>query len=134
MKLKQRKISNKITTQNDITVKINWTDMYIDYSILNFSITNDTKKVICIDTKEKINTMYLYDINGVKYTSFLNEIAIEQLVIYRNMERNLKVKFNKMYNTERTIVGIVASDVALNYEEYKEESIAKEAIKIDAKI
>ncbi len=129
-----RETLGKSKTENGVTLTVNWVDSYIDFSIVNMSIMNNTDKVICLDTKEDNESMYLYDINGVKYTSFLNENATEQLVIYRNINNSINVKFNKIYNPDREIIGLIASDIVLNYEDYKENRAQKQTIKIDTRI
>ncbi|MCI9366074.1 MAG: hypothetical protein HFJ54_05950 [Clostridia bacterium] len=121
-------------TENGVTLTVNWVDSYIDFTIVNMSITNSTDKVICLDTKEDNESMYLYDINGVKYSSFLNENATEQLVIYRNINNSINVKFNKIYNPDREVIGLIASDIVLNYEDYKENRAQKQTIRVDTRI
>jgi len=129
-----REKCGKSNMEKNITLTVNWIDNYIDFTILNMSVRNNTDKIICLDTKENNESMYLYDTNGVKYSSFLNENAKEQLVIYRNINNSINVKFNKMYNKEREIKGIVASDIVTNYQDYIENKAKKEVVKIDAKI
>lgn len=129
-----RKECRKNSTEKNVTLQVNWVDYYIDFAIVNMTVRNNTDKVICLDTKENNESMYLYDTNGVKYSSFLNENAKEQLVIYRNINNSINVKFNKKYNQEREIKGIIASDIVLNYEDYSENKAKKEVIKIDTKI
>lgn len=130
----KREECKKSNEEKKVTLQVNWIDYYIDFAVLNITVKNDTDKVICLDTKKDNESMYLYDSNGVKYSSFLNENAEEQLVIYRNINNSINVKFNKMYNQEREIRGLMASDIVLNYENYKENKEQKEVIKIDVKI
>lgn len=126
-----RYASKKQTSKNNVQATVNYIDMYMDYTIVNISVKNNTRNTICIDTKENIDSMYIYDENNVKYTSFLNEIALEQLVVYRNMTNTLNIKFNKIYNPDRYISGIVLSDMVLNYENYKARSEKKDKIIIN---
>lgn len=128
-----RKKINKSESKNKVEVTINYADMYMDYTIYNISVKNNTENTICIDTKEDINTMYLYDSNGIHYTSFLNEIAGQRLVVYKLMTQNINIKFNKIYNS-RTIKGIKMTDVVLNYENYNSGVQAKQVISMDIKI
>lgn len=70
----------------------------MDYTILNLKVKNNTEGVISLDTKENLNTMYIYDENNVNYESFLNENSEEELQVRRNAEKNIDIKFNKIYN------------------------------------
>lgn len=125
-----RKINGTKVNKNNVTLKVNWIDLYIDYTISNVTITNGTANTICIDTKEKAQTAFLYDENSVKYTAFLNEIAKEDLILDKGETRNLEVKYSKMYNPSRAIRGIVFQDVVLNYEKYSANFEKKDRITI----
>lgn len=110
---------NKSKTVNGVTVTVEKMYMYIDYTILTVNVKNDTQSTICVDTKEKVDTMYLYDENEVRYTAMLNENSAEELQVKKRMQSKFNVKFNKMYNPEsREIYGIKLDDIVLNYEAY----------------
>ncbi len=113
-----REMCNKSISKNNVTVKINWLDMYMDYTIANISVQNNSTSAICMDSKKTEGTTYLYDENNVKYTGLLNEIAEEQLVVRRGMTNTINIKFNKIYNPERSIYGVIFADIVANYEEY----------------
>lgn len=128
-----RELKSKTVEKNNVQITVNWFDMYIDYLNINVSVKNNTKNTICIDTKEDFESLYIYDENSVKYTSFLNEIAEEQLIVYRDMTSTLNIKFNKIYNPSREISGIVFSDVVSNYQNYIQKSEKKEKMIIEVK-
>ena len=108
---------------------------YINYTYLDFTVRNTSNQAISIDTKENLETMYLYDDNHVKYQAILNEHAEVYLVVRQTMERNMKIKFSKMYNPEtRLIMGLKLDDVVLNYEEYKAGTEEKNKIELEVKI
>lgn len=126
---------NKFQTKNGVTIEIEKMYMYMDYTILSLKVKNTNKDIISIDTKESLDTMYLYDTNGVRYSSFLNENAEEELTFRRNMEMTVEIKFNKMYNpTSREISGLALKDVVLNYENYKAKGEEKNKITFDIDI
>ena len=107
----------------------------MDYTVLTLKVKNNTQNAICIDTKDKIDTMYLYDTNGIKYTAFLNEKAVEEFIARRNMEISIDIKFNKRYNPEsRELNGLKLKDVVLNYENYISGVEGKNKIEIDVGI
>ncbi len=126
---------NKLETKNGITIEIEKMYMYMDYTILSLKVKNTNKDIISLDTKENLDTMYLYDTNGVRYSSFLNETAEEELIFRRNMEMTVEIKFNKMYNpTSREISGLALKDVVINYENYKSKVEEKNKITFDIDI
>ncbi len=129
-----REIINKQEARNAFSITVNWLDMYMDYTIANITVKNNTSDMICLDTKEDNTTMYLYDENDVTYSSLLNEIADEQLIIRANMSNTLNIKFNKIYNPERVLSGIVFSDIVLDYEEYLTGNSEKNPVTINLKI
>ena len=126
---------NKSKTDNGVTITVCKEYIYMDYTVLSLKIKNTRNSAICIDTKENLDTTYIYDTNSVKYTSFLNEISKEQLQIRPNMEMDLNIKFNKMYNPSgRDLNGIILKDVVLNYEEYIQNLERKETVTFDIKV
>ncbi len=129
-----RKIVNKNTITEGIELTVNYIDMYMDYTTANISVINNIGKTICLDTKEKTSTAYLYDTNNVKYDAFLNEISEQQLEIRDKYKTNISIKYNKIYNPERTLIGIVFSDIVTNYDNYVNNKVKKEVIKIDINI
>lgn len=127
--------SNRVTTSNGVTLTVSKIHNYMDYTILTLKVKNNTQNAICIDTKENLETMYIYDTNGVRYTAFLNEKAVEEFIIRRNMELSIDIKFNKRYNPEsRELKGIMLKDVVLNYDNYIAGIEEKKVVKIDADI
>lgn len=129
------KTINKSQVQNGINIEITKIHMYMDYTILDLKVRNLSKDTIILDTKENQDTLYLYDLKGVKYTAFLNENSAEELKVSKNMEIKTDIKFNKRYNpTSRDLSGLVLKDVVTNYENYTSKTEAKKAIKFDISI
>lgn len=57
------------------------------------------------------------------------------MLVRRNMEVNVDIKFNKRYNPDnRDLKGLALTDVVLNYENYKNNGEVKDSIKIEARI
>ena len=126
---------NRSSTVDGVTVTVSKIHYYMDYTVLTLKVRNNTQNAICIDTKEKTGTMYLYDTNGVKYTAALNEKSVEEFTIRRNMGVNIDIKFNKIYNPEsRDLDGLKLKDIVLNYENYISNNEVKKKIEIDVGI
>lgn len=129
------KTINKSQTENGVNIEITKIHMYMDYTILDLKVRNLSKDTIIIDTKENQDTLYLYDLKGVKYTSFLNENSAEELKASKNMEIKTNIKFNKRYNpNSRDLSGLVLKDVVTNYENYTAKTEEKKSIKFDISI
>lgn len=72
--------------------------MYMDYTIVNLKVKNNTDNIISIDTKQDVKTMYLYDTNVVKYMAFLNETPDVELQVRKDIEKSIDIKFDKIYS------------------------------------
>ena len=129
----KREISGANASYNGVDITINYVDIYTDYCKVNISIKNNTENTICLDTKEKLDTIYLYDQNGVAYTSFLNENSEEEFIVYKNFTKDVTIKFNMMYSLTRDISGFIFSDIVLNYDKYIEKSEGKNHFEMDVK-
>ena len=127
-----REMINEEKTVNGVKVKVNWLDMYMDYTIANISAENNTgDNIISLDIKDGNYTTYMYDANNVKYNGLLHENSDEQLLVRRNLGSTVNIKFNKMYNPEREIRGIIFSNIVINYEEYISGTSDKNVITIN---
>ena len=125
----------KSKTLNGVTITINKLYMYMDYTILDITVVNSTGSTISIDTKEKKQTMYLYDGRSIKYEALLNENGEKTLQVISKAKNNIRIKFSKMYNPDsRIIAGIKFEDIVLNYENYIGGTEEKNNIEIDINI
>lgn len=103
---------------DNIKVKVNYVQKYIDYEIYDITIENYKDIPILIDSRRNSKSTYLLDDNDVKYGAYMNEISRNDLVINAKQSKNIKVKFNKMYNPGRNIVSVVFSDIIKDYNSY----------------
>lgn len=102
---------NKNATNNQIEVMAIEKYVYIDYEIYKIKLSNNTNKTIMLDSKEKTKTVYIKDKNNVIYTSFLNEITKQNLMVLSGMSKEVNIKFNKPYGTNYSIKNMVFTDV-----------------------
>lgn len=77
--------------------------IFIDYEIYTIKITNNTENEILIANQNDINNINLTDENDVKYSSYIDELATEILVVQQNGTKTINIKFNKTFNTDRKI-------------------------------
>ena len=91
--------------------------IYYDYEEYEFVFTNNSDKQITIDSKDNTETIYIEDNNNVKYTWFGNEVPNEYLTLNPGESRTFRIKFNKLYNTERDDKSINFTDIRKDGEE-----------------
>ena len=113
-----RKVLSNNVIKNNVTLTVNWIDYYIDYNVVNVSVANNTLNKICLDTKEDVESAFIYDENNIRFEAFLNEISDSDLEIESGKTKTLNIKFSRSYNPERSIRGIAFCDVVLNYDNY----------------
>ena len=128
-------IENKVQTKEGVTIMVNKKYMYMDYTVLDIEVTNNTNKTICIDTKEEIDNTYIYDVEQVQYSALLNENAEEELKVRSGEKSNIYIKFNKRYSPDsRTLKGLRFKDVILNFDEYMDKGARKSSTSFDIDI
>lgn len=89
---------------------------YYDYETFEITFQNNSEKTVVLDSKNDTETVYVKDSNNVRYPWFGNEIANEYLTINPGESRTLKIKFNKMYNSERKDETVNFTDVLIGEE------------------
>ena len=89
---------------------------YYDYETFEITFQNNSEKTVVLDSKNDTETVYVKDSNNVRYPWFGNEIANEYLTINPGESRTLKIKFNKMYNSERKDETINFADLLIGEE------------------
>lgn len=99
---------------NNIAIEVQYEDQYIDNVIYKIKIINNTDQDILLDSREKTDSMYLYDENEVNHTALSYELTKEQLQIAARQECEVEIKFNSSYTTGRVIEQVVFSDIITN--------------------
>ena len=112
----KREEINRQKEDDNLKINVVSKDVYLDYEIYNLEVQSKNGKTIVLDSLETTNTMYLQDEGMYKYKAFSHEITQPELQVITT--RNLRVKFNKKYTTNRKINKIVFEDIILDYENY----------------
>lgn len=107
---------NKSQRVNDIELIINSKKVYKNYETYNITIRNFSNKTVSISDGENSDDIYLLDERNVKYSSFINELPVDNLVLKPVYEKNISIRFNKMYSVYRNIEKIEFDNIVL-YEE-----------------
>lgn len=119
---------------NNIDIKIEKKDVYMDYEIYTFKIKNNFDAPILIDDLKDIDSMYLKDNNNMKYSAYTHDIASSELLINPRETRKFSIKYYSKYNSEKDIRDIVFSKVIIDYYSYdfvKDENIFNNYKEID---
>lgn len=107
---------NKEKEKENIKIKILQKDMYIDYTIYTFEITNNSKRTILLDSLNNIDTMYIEDSNQVKYSAYTHELSIGQLVVNEGEKKQIKIKYYSKFSSDKNNKKIIFSKVILDYD------------------
>lgn len=112
---------NKKTSDKNITITVNYINVYMDYEIYDITIQNNTNDTILLDTNDDTKSVYLLDKNSMKYYFYNNELIKEKLSIQSNFKTNIQIKFDNSYKEKRNIESMIFTKMVLNYNEYKDE-------------
>ncbi len=100
---------------DDISIKIIQEDSYMDYVQYTFEVSNFSKKAVLLDTLENIDTMYIKDSNGVKYTAYSHELSKGNLLVDEGDKKQITIKFYSKFSSTRRIRKMVFSRFILDY-------------------
>lgn len=126
-----KKQINKKQSNDLITAEVSVVDIYLDYKIYTLEIKNNTKDTILLDTRRKNKTIYLKDENGNKKEAFIHELAKRDLTLKLSESKNIKIKFNDVYNNETNIMSINFIDIVKQKELQENEEIEGNLLKIE---
>lgn len=123
-KLIQAREVNKTAETHDIQFKVKAVETYLEYEYYEIEITNNSQKEILLDTREKDDTVYVKNSDGLKIRALLYENKKEELKVASGETKTVKIKFNNTYNAEKTIHCVGFSNIILDQEnQQKDEKI-----------
>lgn len=105
---------NMIIKKGDLEVKTTNRYIYYDYEEYEFVFKNNGQNEIILDTKDNTESVYVKDKNDVKYDWFGNEIPNEYLTLKGGQSRTFRVKFNKMYEANKSDSTVYFTDIHFN--------------------
>lgn len=105
-------------TENEIQLAILKKQVYMDYEIYTIQVSNNSDSIISLDSKESTRNCYLLGENSIEYSSYVDEVLTEDLIVNSGETKTIEIKFNKMYNPSAEILSIVFSDIIQDYETY----------------
>lgn len=104
---------NKMSTYNDITIKVNTVKYYRSYEVYNITIINNTSNTICISEEQNSNDIYAYNKNDSKLKSYIHEIPEPTLTIPQNSTQEINVKFGNIYDSSSIIKKLEFNNIAI---------------------
>ena len=124
---------NQSQVINNVEIEINSKRVYKDYEIFKMLVKNNTQKTILLSNGNN-QDICLVGENNTKYPAFLNEMLDTNLEIEAGRQKEIQIKFSKLYNPYRTIKRIEFSNIILdkeqNIENSTDENLEKIAITI----
>lgn len=121
-KLNIKNFINKVEINNTKSIEnIDFTVLgkqyYIDYEIVEIEVKNNSDQKVVLDSKENTETVFIEDTSGVEYSWYGHEMPDNFLELESGQTRNLKIKFNKVYNPNRKDESIHFEDIQIEGEE-----------------
>ena len=88
--------------------------VYRSYEEYELTVINNSSNTIRLSDGINSNDICLVDQNDVEYNSIINQISELSLEIEPGYRKTFKIRFNKTYNTYRTIERLQFKNVVLN--------------------
>lgn len=110
-----RVVLDREKQKEDITIKIIRQDTYMDYITYTFEITNHSQKAILLDSLDNMDTMYIKDTNGIKYTAYSHELSDDNLLVDEGNQKQITIKYYSKFSSTKRIRNIVFSRFILDY-------------------
>ena len=123
----------KTAESNKVQFKVNNVETYLDYEIYEIEVTNDSSKEIILDTREKDNSVYVKNSDGLKIQALLYENTDEELRVPAGESKTISIKFNNTFNGEKRIISLGFSDIILDQALHQEDA-EKGKMEIEIKI
>ena len=108
----------KSKEDNNITIEVEETDIYMDYQFYKIKVTNNSENTILLDDGVNIEAMYIEDENGHQYSAYTHELNEGQLMVSPRETKELKIRYYSKYTSEKQINKVVFSRMILNNETY----------------
>lgn len=111
-----KKEIGKSVKSNDVEVIVKTKRIYKNYEVYDVTIRNYTKNTILIGSNYK--EICIVDDNNAEYTPALDKILSENLSIKSGYEKNISIRFDKIYSAYRNTKSIKFKNIILEGEKY----------------
>lgn len=109
-----RKKINKTKTQGNLTINVNYKDIFMNNEIYNFTFQNRGNSSIIIDDLKDANSMYIMTKKGKKDYAYTNELTKENLKLGIGEKKNINIKYYSRHTLDKEISTIVFTKVKEN--------------------
>ena len=105
---------NKKLTIDNVTINVNYLDLYQDSYVYNITVSNKSINNVILDTRKNTKTTYLENSYGIHTEALLYENFEKELTYKPQEEKTLNIKFSLSYREDLNIKALVFSDVVLD--------------------
>lgn len=105
---------NKSAKENNVEIMVKNKKIYKNYEEYSITIKNYSDKSIKIADENDSKSICLVDKRDVEYSSFINEIPTEILSLKSGYQRNITIRFNKIYDFSRVIQKMKFASIILD--------------------
>ena len=109
---------NKSAKENNVEIMVKNKKIYKNYEEYSITIKNYSDKSIKIEDENDSKSICLVDKRNVEYSSFINEIPAEILSLKSGYQRNITIRFNKIYDFSRVIQKMKFANIILDADTY----------------
>ena len=112
---------NKQTQLKNLEVETIYCDTYMNYVIYKIRVRNLTDKDILLDSLENYDNIKLVGTNEATYRLDKSNLRLNELIIDANEQKEITLKFFKVYGSEVRGKSIKFLNVITDYMEYRNE-------------
>lgn len=129
-----KKEINKSAKTDDIEIVVNSKKVYKSYEKYNITINNYSDKTILLSEGQNGKDICLLDKNEVNYNSYINEIINSELIVESKSQKDINIKFNKIYNVYREIEKLKFDNIIADYDYYTNNKSAEDIKKVEIEV
>ena len=104
---------------DDISMRVKNSFIFMDYEIVEFEIANNTDNDLILDTKEKMDSIYLVDDTNIKFSALVYENEENDFIIESNKNKKINLKFNNPYRDTKEVKKFVFDNIRIKGENKK---------------
>ena len=105
---------NKEASKKGVTIKVNNSEIYMDYEIINITVKNSTENTILLDSRKNSNSIYEIDANNNEFEAITYENSEDDFIVEPGEEKQIKIKFSNPYREQMTAIKYVFSDIYMD--------------------
>lgn len=125
---------NNSAEQENIKITVDSADIFMDYSIYNISVENNTERDILLDDRKNTDSTYISNDNGTEFEAFIHEYSDEDLCVKSKETKNLSIKFSSIYTEGLPNKKLTFSSIVTDYEKYLNNNDVQYYVKIEVEL